>query len=194
MKIKWENRFQCRGKKRYVASANVSVDGTDYQIQEPWPFTKDFNRKFYSHKFKRAGLRYEIAVSISSGDIVWFHGPFPCGSFPDTKIFWLKLEKMLESHERAVADKGYRGVVKCMTDFDAESKEHKAFMSNARARHETVNRRLKEYQSLKQLWRHDVNKHHLVFKCVVTIVQLEFNYGHGPFQFNGFNENILYTT
>ena len=51
-------------------------------INEPFPFEPGY----YSHKFHRAGVRYELGVSIQSGDIVWLNGPFPCGRFADQKI------------------------------------------------------------------------------------------------------------
>jgi hypothetical protein len=66
--ILWENR------NRNVPEGvwcRVSVDGTDFQMQEPFPF----NKGWMSHKFMGAALKYEVCVSIYSGDIVWIHGP-----------------------------------------------------------------------------------------------------------------------
>jgi hypothetical protein len=60
--IQWENRF--RG--NIGNECLVSVDGTDFQINEPTPFSKGY----YSHKFNGPGLRYEIALNIMTGDIV----------------------------------------------------------------------------------------------------------------------------
>ena len=85
--LKWENR-------RTIQSRNVSisVDGTDCRICEPSPFSS----KWYSHKFNGPGLRYEVAVSISTGHLVWAYGPFPCGSHPDISIFKLRLAEKLD--------------------------------------------------------------------------------------------------
>jgi hypothetical protein len=44
----------------------VTVDGTDFRIYEPTPFSP----MWYSHKYKGPGLRYEVALSIRGGDIV----------------------------------------------------------------------------------------------------------------------------
>ena len=52
----------------------MSVDGTDGAIYEPTPISPSW----FSHKFRAAGVRYEIGVSVEKGDIVWLHGPFPC--------------------------------------------------------------------------------------------------------------------
>lgn len=77
--VKWENRLNAdKGK-----TCKVTVDGTDCQIFEPRPFSK----QWYSHKFKKAGVRYEVAVCIQTGWIVWINGPYPCGAWPDIKIF-----------------------------------------------------------------------------------------------------------
>lgn len=76
-------------------------DGTDLKIREPQPF----NKKWYSHKFKGPGVRYEIGLSIRNGDIVWTSGSggFPCGDWADIKIarelyvHYAKNEKTLEN-------------------------------------------------------------------------------------------------
>jgi hypothetical protein len=75
------------------------------QIYEPSPFSKDW----YSHKFKAAGIRYEVAVCIQTGDIVWINGPFKCGKWPDVKIFRAELQQKLLPGEMVEADNGYRG-------------------------------------------------------------------------------------
>ena len=83
----------------------VTVDRTDFRIQEPRPFSP----QWYSHKFKSPGVHYEVAVSINGGDIVHINGPFPCGSNPDISIFRDCLIHKLEPGEMVEADRGYRG-------------------------------------------------------------------------------------
>lgn len=61
----------------------LSLDGTDFRIMEP----SEFNPKWYSHKFNGPGLRYEIGICIRIGNIVWANGGYPCGGWPDIKIF-----------------------------------------------------------------------------------------------------------
>ena len=80
-----------------------------------------------------------------------------------------------------------------MTPEDSLNEEHKKFMAKARARHETVNRRFKQWGCLKQLWRHDRKKHHFVLKAVATLVQLEFDHGKRPFQVDVVNDNVRFT-
>ena len=80
----------------------MSVDGTDFRIPNR-------GRAFYSHKFKKSGLRYEVAVCIKTGKIVWINGPFQCGCFPDITIFQDALMHELLEGERVEADDGYIG-------------------------------------------------------------------------------------
>ena len=100
---------------------------------------------------------------------------------------------MLPVREKVITDRGYCVNPFCLTLDESLNEEHKKFMGKARARHETVNRRLKQWKCLQQLWRHDRSKHHFVFKTVTTLVQLEFEFGHKPFQVNVVNDNICFT-
>lgn len=187
MKIVWQNRL--KGSPRAVYNlCLVSVDGTDFRIQEPFPFDREINPKWFSQKFKSAGVRYEVGLCIHTGDIVWFSGPFACGMWPDLKIFRRKLKSMLLPREMVVADKGYAGDIKTCTPFEAKNDNHKRFMSRARARHETINGRFKNWSCLAQTWRHDRNKHHIAFKAVATITQLEISNGNLPFQVPHFDD------
>jgi hypothetical protein len=86
-------------------TCKVTVDGTNCQIQEPWPF-KEVNEKWwYSHEFKGPGLRYEVAICIQTGDMVWINGPFMCGNPPDLKIFPWNLKHRLAPGEMVEADR-----------------------------------------------------------------------------------------
>ena len=40
---------------------------------------------------------------------MWINGPFPCGQYPDIKIFRQDLKFELEDGEMVEADLGYRG-------------------------------------------------------------------------------------
>jgi DDE superfamily endonuclease len=172
--IKWENRLLGSGYKTCL----VTVDGTDCPIYEPRPFSK----AWYSHKLKGPGLRYEVAVCIQTGDIVWFSGGFPCGRWPDLKIFRRALKQMLNVGEMVEADKGYRGEPSCVrTPTDWVSYVDRKAKSRARSRHETVNRRLKQWGCLRQTFRHDRRVHKVCFAAVAVCTQLCFDRGEGPF-------------
>ena len=146
---------------------SVSVDGTDFRICEPAPFSP----KWFSHKFRSAGLRYEIGVCLSTQSIVWLHGPFPAGKYTDQAIFNLKMIDHLLPNEKALADKGYGGpkIVHALSEDETEENSAVRY----RALHECLNGRLKMFGCLNHRFRHSVEKHHLCLFSVAKLVQLE---------------------
>jgi hypothetical protein len=128
------------------------------------------------------GVRYEIGVAISTGHIVSFHGPFPCGEFPDLKFFRLGMKNQLGPGEKVIADDGYIGETKVCTKHDARDEQHRRVIRCIWAHHATINRRLKTWKSLQSVYRHDRKKHHLIFESVLVLEQLAIENGHEPFQ------------
>ena len=80
------------------------ISGTDCWIQELLPF----DTKWYSHKFKGPGIRYEVGVAIN-GNIVWINGGFPCGKWSDLMIAQDSVLNLLDDGEKVIADGGYKG-------------------------------------------------------------------------------------
>jgi DDE superfamily endonuclease len=165
LKIKWENRpILDNG-----STCKITVDGTDFLIQEPTPFLK----KWYSKKFNGLAVRYEVGVAIQTGYIVWANRPFPPGEWPDVTIALNDLVYMFDNDERPVTDKGYRRHP-CYFDcpwkhFD--NQQHCRMKKLIRARHETVNRRFKVFRILKNKFRHPLKKHCDCFHAVANTVQ-----------------------
>ena len=155
----------------------VSVDGSDFRIQEPSPFSK----KWYSHKFHGPGLRYEVGVSVACGDIVSVNGPFPCGSFPDLRIFRSGMKKQLAKDELAIADGGYRdsGCRK-----SGENPAMTRLFSVIRARHEIMNRRMKHFNVLSHRFRHHRSLHSSCFHAVANLTQVSNESGERLFTIN----------
>jgi hypothetical protein len=160
----------------------ISVDCTDVPIQEPSPFSK----RWYSHKLNKAGLRYEVGVSLKGGDVVWIHGPFPCGEWPDISIFRSCLKLHLDKGERVEADNGYSGEepLSCKTPggFYSRSENMDADRARLRSRHETVNMRLKVFNILNNKYRHGRQDHAFVFRAVAVLVQLAIESGEPLFK------------
>ena len=154
----------------------LSVDGSDFKIQEQVPLWSGW----WSFKYNGPGLRYEIALCIQTGWIVWINGPFAPGPWTDLNIFRYGLKKMLLPRERVEADSGY-------PDFKVDGPEdhcpslgqHRA-KSDVRARHETVNRRMKQFFILRNIFRHEIKKHVFVFDAIAVITQISIQYGREP--------------
>ena len=158
----------------------MTIDGTYCEIQEP----STFDKMWFSHKFKGPGLRYEVAVCIQTGDIVWINGPYKCGRWPDITIFRHRLKALLLPREQVEADKGYRGDENVRHRKMARSYAELQAKKVARARHETINVRLKKWGILSQVFRHDWNKHFHVFMAVAVLTQISFERGFRPYQVN----------
>ena len=146
----------------------ITVDGTDFLIDEPSPWSS----KWCSHKFKHAALRYEIGICIQTGWIVWVNGPYPAGQWQDLSISRDGLNQALKKGEMFVADGGYadsHGWSMTPSGYNTREQYMKAV---ARARHETVNSRLKLFGILRQRFRHAVEKHWIVMGAIINISQI----------------------
>jgi len=155
----------------------TSVDGTDFRIYEPRPF----DRGLYSHKFKGPGLRYEVALCIRTGRIVWINGPFKAGNWSDLRIFKEDLIHRLLPGETLVADGTYKNP-RCNLPNDFDHPLVAAWKASVRARHETVNRRFKQFYCLHHKFRHHRLKHGIIFRSVAVITQLSLMNGEPLYQ------------
>lgn len=134
-------------------------------------------------------MRYEVSLSIQRGDIVRVFGPFPCGEYPDINIFRLGLKHILPfGKERVEADDGYRDYeyIDGPREHGGGGEAQLKLKSRVRGRHETVNRRFKQWGVLCQRYRHDLKKHGYIFKAIATITQLEINGGNKLYQVDGY--------
>ena len=158
----------------------VTVDGTDFKINEPTPFSN----KWYSFKYKHAGLRYEVGVCIQTGWIVWINGPYAPGHWPDLSISRDGLTDALAPDELFLADGTYRdghGWAITPTGFNNADQRMKAV---ARARHETINGLFKDFHVLKDCFHHHRTKHGRVFTAVANIIQAKLQLENPTFQVN----------
>ena len=110
-----------------------------------------FDRELLSHKFHSAALRYEIYLSIFTGNIVRVNGPFKPGVYSDVSIYRNDLKKLIIYSELVLTDDGYPDNTRvcsrnCMV-------ENKKIHSRIIARHEIVNERLKNFKILSTRFR-----------------------------------------
>ena len=140
---------------------------------------------WYSHKFKKSAVRYEVGLCILTGRIVWVHGPFNCGEWNDISIFRDSLLSHLQdAGERAEADDGYigeaPGFIKCPKSF-TNPEETEAMQARVRMRQETVNERFKNFGILKQVFRHEVANHGEAFRACACLTQISIMNGEPLF-------------
>jgi len=157
----------------------VSVDGVHCRVNEPKHPEYPKNHKMYSHKFKTAGLNYEVAISLWESKVVWVNGPFEA-SVGDLTIFRKTngLESIIPAGCLATADQGYRGDSdKLSLPCSLDPEGVRRFKSRARARQESFNARLKQFKCLSQAFRHHLSKHKCCFEAVAVICQYQLDNG-----------------
>ena len=93
---------------------------------------------------------------------------------------------LISNDEMAYADSGYRGELKTIQEKGRGSKEERELATRARARHETINRRLKEWKSLSTQFRHnkgtDMKNHGLVFDAILVLTQVSVAHNKSMFE------------
>lgn len=171
MQIIWENRVVSSV---LGQTCFCSLDGVDFKIREPVPFS----RLWYGHKFKAAGLRYEIGLNIRNGSMVWVNGGYPCGEYPDLKLARESYVLSVNHGEKTIADKGYNDQNFFIIPNNANTELHDKIMS----RHETINKRMRQFQILKQTFRHNKSKHPMVFHAVANLTQPMIDNGEPLFR------------
>ena len=118
-----------------------------------------YRKAFWSYKFKKSGLRYEMGLCIPTGDICWWSRPYAPGMWNDlaifrdslVSIFRDSLVSMLEPGERCETDRGYQGAapayVKCPGVVEADPNTAE-IQQRVRCRQETINERFKNWAIL----------------------------------------------
>ncbi len=85
--------------------------------------------------------RYEVAISIHSGNAVWANGPWPAG-LSNLRIFRMALKGVVECQDEfAVADEGYNDI-RCIQP-PGNTHAPNLHLSYFRGLHEKFNERLK---------------------------------------------------
>jgi hypothetical protein len=119
------------------------------------------------------------------GNLVWVKGPYSAGAWNDIFFFYNALSHCLEPGNKHVeADKGYVGhsdKIKCPNN-NCNPVENLGMQGTARSRHETLNRRLKNWDILEKVYRHNITVLGTVFYTCAVITQLAIADGKPLFQ------------
>jgi len=151
----------------------ISVDGTHCLINEPRDPIVKKNKEWYSHKHHKAGLNYEIAVALFSSAIAHAKSGDPASTH-DMTTFRMELKQKIPPGKRVVADKSYdaaaeNNILSTYNQFDTDAV--KEFKKRARARHETINSKLKNFKCLDNRFRHGVVRAQQCFDCCIVLLQ-----------------------
>lgn len=153
----------------------VSVDGIHCEIQEPSHGRWSKNTAYYSHKFEKSALAYEVAIAVFESKVVWINGPFPAAT-QDITIFKQALEQKIPTNCYAVVDNGYSNRPKLALPSPVDSPALRKFKSRIRARQESFNTLLKNFDVLKQQFRHGETQHGDCFRAVAVICQYQLDH------------------
>jgi len=157
----------------------LTVDGVHFAIREPR--TRP-SAKWHSHKFDGPALVYEIAAAIRENRLVWINGPFEA-SVHDKTIYQKPdgLKSKMPAGKLGVADRLCSGEPTLAVKNDLDADEVKDFKRRARARHESINGRIKNFKILAERFRHGIEKHQIALEAICVLVQYEFENGHPLF-------------
>ncbi len=154
-----------------IVCCQLTEHGTNFWI------AKGYSKPFWSYKFKKSGLRYEVGLSIQTGDICWWSGQYAPGKWNNLSIFRGLLVSMLELGERCEVDRGYQGTVpayvKCPGVVEADPNTAQ-IQQRVWSRQETVNKRFKNWAILSTVYCHGLLEHQTVFGAIVILTQLSF--------------------
>jgi hypothetical protein len=95
---------------------------------------------------------------------------------------------ILLPREKVIADKGYRDSFQHFETPTDERTLYEKRKSNIRARHETVNSRIRHWRALADTFQHDFERHCTVFHSILNITQLQILYEEPLFQVEYFKE------
>ena len=154
----------------------VSVDGVDCPYKEN---SRPVDPGYCSHKLKRSALRYEVGVALYSSRICWIGGGVPAGRYNDLTISRMRggILSHMNTDEKGMADNGYDGESKYITPIRGSGltnneKMYNRWVRTGLARHENINKRLKQYKVLNTVFRHDEEFHNKCFMACAVLTQL----------------------
>ena len=164
----------------------ATVDGIDFHTWEPKHPFFPLDKGAMLHKYRKAALKYEIAVHLNKSQIVWINGPFP-GAVHDKVIYCSGLKDKIPPGKKILSDSVYSSAAhpddhaKLALKDPLDDKQTAKYKARGTSRHETLNGRLRFFKSLSNTYRHKKENHRFILYSVAVIVQTEMNMGHELF-------------
>jgi hypothetical protein len=153
----------------------MTVDGQHCWVHEQLHPIWSQDPQYFSHKYGKAGLNYELAISLFKSQVVSMKGPYAAGA-NDLKVFITKglEQQLLADGIKAIGDGGYHGHQKSISAPNPhDSAGVRLFKSRALKRHETFNGIMKNFDSLSGRFRHSVARFENCFEAVCVICQYQ---------------------
>lgn len=149
-----------------------TVDGVHFRVQETPHDTLYRDPQMYSFKFKSAGLDYQLCIAIRGKDfLVHCHGPVKASTHDLTVWRDSGVEERVPFGKFGIGDSAY-GSIECIAYKNPmDDPEVKKFKARALARHESYNKRLKNFGILDSTFRHDLEKHRMVVEGIMVVLQ-----------------------
>lgn len=173
IKIVWDPRFNNPDYQIYI----LSMDGVDFTVTEKPNDRLNIDPGMYSYKSNSAGLRYLIGLSLWDSKAVFIDGPYKPGERVDLSIWRNNLKNLMANcpGKMGIGDSGFqtsepdeRGMIAVKRTIDTAAL--KRFKSRILARHETYNKRLKDYKILADVFKFTAEKHKLCFEAINVIL------------------------
>jgi len=158
----------------------ITVDGTHCWVSEPGHPVWSQDSEYFSHKYGKAGVNYELGIALSLNRLVWINGPFKAGE-SDLRVFkrYGLRAKLKALKKRGIGDGGYTGhPLYVSTPNNLDSKDVKKFKSRALKRHETFNGMTKTFDCLSGRFRHNVKRFATCFEAVCVVCQYQLEHGN----------------
>lgn len=157
------------------------IDTTEFSIRRPAP---NIQRFFYSGYAKQHTIKYQISCNVSNGIITHASGPY-FGPMNDNEVF--RRSQIVEEfprHIRWLGDKQYPEGIREHTIAPYRRKNRPMTIAEW-ALNVTIHRnrviienaigRLKRFDCMKELWRHQLNYHETVFFVCLNLANLDIH-------------------
>ena len=155
----------------------MTIDGTCCPIEEPRPFSTENSCYKLGGK---AGVNYELGISIVEQKVIWCFGPTQPGLHNDLAVYRLALRGEMQNMQdrRIIADGIYNDeddVISQKSELDP--RELAEFKDRALSRHEKFNGLLKNFNILTTKFRHGRENHFVAFEAVCCLCQYQLDNG-----------------
>ena len=166
----------------------ISVDCRDHKCWEKKHPVFNLDKSFSSKKHgKHAALKYEVALSVHTNQIVWINGPYKA-TRSDITVFredGLKELMLACPGKFVICDRGYISsepdekmlAYPSSTDTD----ELKKFKSLARCREEDFNGRSAKWKIMSDEFEYGMEEHQHCYVAVAVLIQYSMNAGYAQF-------------